>query len=166
MKVVHEQDKRFKCNFCVKRFRTKSGLQGHINNAHEGKNPYPCTVCDLGFVTERSLKYHVKSVHENNNTQEIVPEVIKIKEEPMEIVEIDQEMEVIHNENEEENYFNPGVVIKQFWAKRMEKIYRRKEKFNLSLNLNSSGEEISDDSIDSPSMQSPMWGCQEVGLAF
>ena len=125
MKTAHEQNKPYKCGFCIKRFRSKSGLQGHINKIHEGKDPFQCNICEAGFITIRSLKYHTSqctlSVHEEKN------QGAKEEKDP---VENDQEIEEIENNDESENEESLKTETlnqNNYWMKRMAKIHSRKK---------------------------------------
>ena len=128
MKTAHEQDKPYKCGFCIKRFRSKGGLQGHINKIHEGKDPFQCTLCEAGFITVRSLKYHTSqcstSVHEENN-QEKAKEAKDLHENDQEIEEI-EEIENDQSENEEP-IKSETLNQNNYWMKRMAKIHGRKK---------------------------------------
>lgn len=90
MQIMHTDEKRYLCNICAKRFKTKKGLSQHEithsaelpfkcvdcprafkekwnymqhRRIHTGDLPYPCTVCGLKFRYNVSMKTH-RRTHE------------------------------------------------------------------------------------------------------
>ena len=126
MKTAHEILP-YKCGFCIKRVRSKGGLQGHINKFHEGKDPFQCNLCEAGFITIRSLKYHTSqctlSVHEEKNQDD------KEAKEAKDPLENDQEIEEIENDQSENEEPLKSETLNQnnYWMKRMAKIHGRKK---------------------------------------
>ena len=59
MKIMHENSKRFPCDFCNKVLSNKSNLTQHVINVHKPKKLIKCEKCNLE-VKENSLKRHVK----------------------------------------------------------------------------------------------------------
>lgn len=58
-KTVHENIRRFSCDFDGKRFSRMTGLTRHIETVHLKLSPYPCTQCDKRFKEAGALKKYV-----------------------------------------------------------------------------------------------------------
>ena len=63
IKPMNQQDSKFICDQCEKRYKTKDALLRHIASAHVGIK-YPCNKCSHKASQARSLNQHIKSVHE------------------------------------------------------------------------------------------------------
>lgn len=58
---MHEQaNQRYQCHECDKRFHSKLHFEGHMN-VHFKLQPYKCKVCGLGFAYKFNLTSHEKS---------------------------------------------------------------------------------------------------------
>ncbi|XP_050360124.1 zinc finger protein 43-like [Nymphalis io] len=64
-KHVSENDFKFMCSDCGKRFPTKSRLRDHINWEHLKNYVYSCDECQKVFKTSNSV-YHHKQVHKKD----------------------------------------------------------------------------------------------------
>ena len=64
LNYVHTE-KKFDCDKCGSKFKTKGVLNTHIKNVHEntGLRPHVCPHCEKTFRTKRSKDTHVKEVH-------------------------------------------------------------------------------------------------------
>lgn len=51
----HTENRGVQCSECEKRFKTKSGLNAHVNGVHRNKRQYVCDVC--GFRTKWNSAY-------------------------------------------------------------------------------------------------------------
>lgn len=58
---LHNQDRKFQCDFCSKRFRTLAYLNSHLQT-HQDVKKYKCNFCDKGFVYANQLNSHL-NVH-------------------------------------------------------------------------------------------------------
>lgn len=56
-KSIH-QDRKFKCDYCDKRFLREDGKRIHMRS-HTGEKPYKCDLCDKAFTQSNSLKTHM-----------------------------------------------------------------------------------------------------------
>ncbi|XP_052746006.1 zinc finger protein 62 homolog [Bicyclus anynana] len=56
--------KRFTCDECNDKFRTKRQLQEHIDWVHRQCTIHTCSECSKSFKSERSLRRHIQFVHE------------------------------------------------------------------------------------------------------
>ena len=61
-KQVHTQERKFKCRFCVKTFKTSSNLKVH-ENIHLGVFEARCEICNLNFVQGHNLQLHNRKHH-------------------------------------------------------------------------------------------------------
>lgn len=57
-------DKRFRCEECGKRFKTRALLENH-GNTHTGKKPFKCPHCDFSSAWKNSLHGHMRRFHPN-----------------------------------------------------------------------------------------------------
>lgn len=53
--LIHTDEKRFGCEICEKRFRSKRGLLEHMQ-VHTDDRSFPCTFCDKRFKRKNDLK--------------------------------------------------------------------------------------------------------------
>lgn len=61
---IHNNTKRFICQFCQESFHQKINMITHILNRHNnGKNNYTCDHCNKTFVTKYQLASHLRSKH-------------------------------------------------------------------------------------------------------
>ena len=56
--------KKFKCDFCDRKYKDLLGLKLHIQSVHEGQK-YKCDLCEKVFAQPGSLDNHKKSFHRN-----------------------------------------------------------------------------------------------------
>ena len=59
---LHDVTRRFKCDECFKRFKSRDHLMIHVRT-HTGEKPYECDVCGRRFSQDQSMRHHVKFVH-------------------------------------------------------------------------------------------------------
>ena len=65
IKVLHNQGgKNYDCVECGKDFGTAPILRKHIEFVHEGRSDYNCAQCGKNFRTAHALKTHIECVHE------------------------------------------------------------------------------------------------------
>ncbi|KAG5669595.1 hypothetical protein PVAND_017482 [Polypedilum vanderplanki] len=62
--LPENQTKKLECDLCGMRFRLKSYVFNHMNNAHL-RNKYPCEFCGKGFYKKYEKNEHVVRVHTN-----------------------------------------------------------------------------------------------------
>ncbi|KAK7493315.1 hypothetical protein BaRGS_00015441 [Batillaria attramentaria] len=62
IRCAHEA-KRFKCSYCPKMLKNKSGLKAH-ESIHSGELPFECQECDAKFRLRGDLTKHTYKVHE------------------------------------------------------------------------------------------------------
>ena len=58
IKPMNQQDSKFICDQCEKRYKTKDALLRHIASAHVGIK-YPCNKCSHKASQARSLNQHI-----------------------------------------------------------------------------------------------------------
>ena len=63
IKTVHK-DGGVKCDYCEKKFNSKSNKRAHENRFHTKKNQYPCDQCDFVAFIKFHLNSHKQRVHE------------------------------------------------------------------------------------------------------
>ncbi|XP_074657199.1 uncharacterized protein LOC141910365 [Tubulanus polymorphus] len=54
--------KKYKCQFCDKRFNSPTELKRH-ERVHTGEKPFKCPMCELRFTQKSNRKGHMKRVH-------------------------------------------------------------------------------------------------------
>ena len=59
-KHTTNDEKKYKCEFCVKRFNSKPALKDHVNT-HTGEKPYLCKYCGSGFASVGNHRMHERS---------------------------------------------------------------------------------------------------------
>ncbi|MCP9262394.1 hypothetical protein DINM_005786 [Dirofilaria immitis] len=62
IKVIHENETKYKCDICDEQFAYRYILKDHIN-AHTGKNEFKCNICGRKYGYLRSLKAHILIKH-------------------------------------------------------------------------------------------------------
>ncbi|XP_059176117.1 zinc finger protein 436-like [Physella acuta] len=67
-KIVHSEDKPYKCEVCLKRFSQSFHLREH-KNVHSGERPHECDVCYKRFSQSSHLRDH-KMVHSGERPHE------------------------------------------------------------------------------------------------
>lgn len=55
--------KKYKCNQCGNRYKSKSSLQFHIRKIHLNDKPYECKNCGKRFVFPGHLRQHMRASH-------------------------------------------------------------------------------------------------------
>jgi len=55
----------YKCQKCVKTFKTEENLKLHILNIHENIKPYSCSYCSKRFSHRNGKNYHERTKHTN-----------------------------------------------------------------------------------------------------
>ncbi|XP_073842893.1 uncharacterized protein [Musca autumnalis] len=66
-------DKKFVCEICNQRFKTKIGLGLHYYRTHQGAHSqYKCEQCDSPHVTEKSLRKHIRDKHPSSLVTEYI----------------------------------------------------------------------------------------------
>jgi hypothetical protein len=61
--AIHSDVKRFPCNFCGERFKILHSMKRHCLQYHGEENPYPCPACPEKLKTLNDLKKHQESNH-------------------------------------------------------------------------------------------------------
>ena len=60
----YNQQKKFKCDLCVKSYISERELNLHTAVVHEGKKPFACELCPMKYTAKDSLIYHITLQHE------------------------------------------------------------------------------------------------------
>ena len=58
-----DEEHRFKCNLCTKKYQDRDSLVQHIRWKHKNKEEFDCNMCTLKFLHKSSLVRHVKKMH-------------------------------------------------------------------------------------------------------
>ncbi|CRK94967.1 CLUMA_CG008455, isoform A [Clunio marinus] len=63
--MVHTDELPYKCKFCSRKFKHRSGARYHTLSEHTGERPYHCPVenCDLTFIDHPNANKHIKTTH-------------------------------------------------------------------------------------------------------
>ncbi|KAM3957630.1 uncharacterized protein ACR2FA_008336 [Aphomia sociella] len=64
MRKKHNNDKKYKCEFCMKRFLAKHELRMHVMR-HKGEGACECSFCGKRFVTKAELRSHLRTHYKN-----------------------------------------------------------------------------------------------------
>ena len=56
--LEHKRKKRFKCEFCTKKYRELSNLKVHLIT-HTGEKPLKCKICSKTFKFQSILNVHL-----------------------------------------------------------------------------------------------------------
>ena len=67
-KMVHDNSFPFQCEYCDKKFRTKTVLRNHLNQ-HTGAFSFPCQFCSKSFSSKGGLWQHLKRTACKNQAQ-------------------------------------------------------------------------------------------------
>ena len=54
---IHDESKAFKCDVCLKIFKSKADLKAHYRT-HTREKPFSCQVCDKKFAQKQHLVQH------------------------------------------------------------------------------------------------------------
>ena len=57
-KIIHDPEKKLKCDKCSSTFQDKTKLNLHQRVVHEKIKAYQCVKCDRKFGLKTRLKYH------------------------------------------------------------------------------------------------------------
>ncbi|XP_006817160.1 uncharacterized protein LOC102802189 [Saccoglossus kowalevskii] len=57
--VNTNNDHRYKCEFCERKFLQKCDLKRHVH-IHDGSQPYRCQLCAKGFIRKSDLTVHIR----------------------------------------------------------------------------------------------------------
>ena len=57
MNKHNDQGVKYICEICSKEFKSRTGLQYHLND-HTGKYPHYCRTCNKGFTQKNRLEAH------------------------------------------------------------------------------------------------------------
>lgn len=60
--IIHKQERKSQCDFCMKKFRDKTGLDRH-RRVHTGERPYKCNECDQLFKLKSTMTRHRFNIH-------------------------------------------------------------------------------------------------------
>ena len=84
-KLIHNDDRKYSCNFCETKFRRNDHLKKHIFRCHKSNTSkislnsteddtitFKCTICSKEFFAEESLKRHMK-VHFPRGLKQHIP---------------------------------------------------------------------------------------------
>ena len=61
-RLIHTEEKPWKCSICNKRFGRSDYLVKH-ERCHTGEKPHLCTICNKRFIQRSVLTKHLKRVH-------------------------------------------------------------------------------------------------------
>ena len=70
LKILHEEQKNYKCESCGKSYTESGSLKKHIKIIHKGKRNYKCDSCGKSFTQSGSLKNHIKTIHDGKSFTE------------------------------------------------------------------------------------------------
>ena len=56
--IQEYQSRKYKCEYCYKRFKRSSGYKDHLN-LHLNKKDFKCSLCNKSFVQRSNLKQHL-----------------------------------------------------------------------------------------------------------
>ncbi|XP_048482364.1 zinc finger protein 160 isoform X2 [Plutella xylostella] len=63
LKHVSEDDFKYKCNECDKKFPTSTRLRLHMFGNHKRPGPHPCKLCPKSYFDKMKLARHIANVH-------------------------------------------------------------------------------------------------------
>ena len=72
MRIIHEGEKDYKCEFCPKSLYTIQGLNFHISAIHEEKKEHMCESCGKSFNQPYTLQRHKHTVHEGHKDHKCI----------------------------------------------------------------------------------------------
>ena len=61
---IHDTEKEHECEYCSKRFASKSYVKEHIDSKHLNRKKFSCEICDEKFTQKGSLKRHQMTKHQ------------------------------------------------------------------------------------------------------
>lgn len=64
----HNDERRYECPICNKRFRTSSHLRTHTRAVHTKEKAFQCPDCSRGFATQWQCKSHFRTHHGQKKT--------------------------------------------------------------------------------------------------
>lgn len=62
LKVVHSDQKKYKCQYCETSFKRSKALKNHLI-LHSGLRPYSCPFCEKTFANGSNCRSHKKKAH-------------------------------------------------------------------------------------------------------
>ena len=70
MQIHDDSRPTFKCELCENFYKTKRGLQLHVQSIHE-KISFECDKCDKHFTNKQVLQRHLEAQHSDGEKQEM-----------------------------------------------------------------------------------------------
>ena len=70
MKVVHDEERPYKCKKCDAKLSELSSFKDHNKRYHTREFQYMCQLCGKHYVAMGPLKYHLKTFHKDSKSDE------------------------------------------------------------------------------------------------
>lgn len=71
-KSVPDEKKKFKCEFCPKRFSVRPSVSRHVRIVHHKLRPHSCRFCGRTFTSKYNMQVHLLKNHVNNSPRTLI----------------------------------------------------------------------------------------------
>jgi len=150
MHMKSHEEKKFQCEKCPKRYRTKFDLKTHVKSVHLGvKEPcphcgkmtanlkkhvygnhmheFPCEICGKVFARQTQLNYHLRAHERGTIIEKATPDVIKEKKKLANLKYLEKRRE---RKKEDKELHEHEKTLKRIWAKKnREKLMKYKREY-------------------------------------